>query len=76
MTPDRCGLDPCAWCDRPDVPCRFCLGTGWWRPEMPRREADGVIGWVRVDEECRMCGGTGKEHGPLPAGPRAVPRQS
>ncbi|MDX6741880.1 hypothetical protein [Actinocorallia sp. A-T 12471] len=43
---------------------------------MPHRAADGVIGWVRVDEPCRMCGGTGKEHDPLPYGARAVPRPS
>jgi hypothetical protein len=32
-----------------------------------------LIGWIRVDEPCRMCGQTGKEHDPLPgaAGPVA-----
>ncbi|GAA2729252.1 hypothetical protein [Actinocorallia aurantiaca] len=65
--PERCGLDPCGWCDRDDLACRFCTGSGWWRPEKPQREAGGVIGWVRVDEPCRMCAGTGKEHDPLPA---------
>ncbi|WP_344833500.1 hypothetical protein [Actinocorallia longicatena] len=62
---ERCGNEPCRWCDRNDVSCRFCAGSAWWRPEMPQPEPDGVIGWIRVDEPCRMCGGTGKEHDPL-----------
>ncbi|MCW2884143.1 MAG: hypothetical protein QOE54_4458 [Streptosporangiaceae bacterium] len=62
----RCGNVPCHWCDRDDWPCRFCEGSGRWRPERPSREPSGVIGWIRVDEPCRMCGQTGKEHDPLP----------
>jgi hypothetical protein len=63
---ERCGNDPCRWCDKDDLVCRFCSGSGSWRPEKPHRETDGVIGWIRVDEPCRMCGGTGREHDPLP----------
>ncbi|GAA3756747.1 DnaJ-class molecular chaperone [Spinactinospora alkalitolerans] len=61
----QCELDACEWCDRDDRPCRFCTGSGRWRPERPHLDGAGVIGWVRVAEECRMCAGTGKEHGPL-----------
>lgn len=61
----RCELDGCEWCDRAAGSCRCCGGTGRWRPEMPRREASGVICWTRVEEWCRMCAGTGKEHNPL-----------
>ncbi|GAA3974716.1 hypothetical protein FOF52_01465 [Thermobifida alba] len=61
----RCEVDGCEWCDRSDLPCRYCGGTGQWRPERPRRDAAGVIGWIRVLEQCRMCGGTGREHNPL-----------
>ncbi|GAB3662921.1 hypothetical protein GCM10027589_26270 [Actinocorallia lasiicapitis] len=57
------------WCDRVGVDCRFCTGTGWWRPEMPHPEADGVIGWIRVDEPCRMCAGTGRAHHPVSSQP-------
>lgn len=47
--------------------CRFCSGTGWWRPERPHRDGSGVIVWLRVDEPCRGCAGTGKEHSPVAA---------
>ncbi|GAB3205377.1 hypothetical protein SAMN02745673_00955 [Marinactinospora thermotolerans DSM 45154] len=66
-TRQRCGVDGCEWCAGAGRPCRFCAGTRRWRPERPLRDADGVIGWVRVEEECRMCGGTGREHNPLDA---------
>lgn len=59
---DRCLLTECESCRNPGDPCRFCSGTGWWRPESPRRDEDGVIGWVRVEEPCRMCASTGNEH--------------
>ncbi|WP_046469314.1 hypothetical protein [Allosalinactinospora lopnorensis] len=64
-TRERCALTDCEWCERDDLCCRFCSGSGWWRPEKPRRDSSGVIHWVRVDEPCRMCAGTGKEHNPL-----------
>lgn len=60
-----CKLTSCEWCAREDLPCRGCEGTGWWRPQMPRRDASGVIDWIRVEEPCRMCANTGKEHNPL-----------
>ncbi|GAB7099499.1 hypothetical protein JCM3263A_09740 [Thermobifida fusca] len=61
----RCEVDDCEWCAQSGVPCRCCGGSGQWRPERPKRDPDGVIGWIRVVEMCRMCGGTGKEHNPL-----------
>ncbi|RFS84824.1 hypothetical protein D0T12_14990 [Actinomadura spongiicola] len=62
---ERCGNQPCRWCDRDDWVCRFCHGSGWWRPEKPHRDGSGEMTWVRVEEPCRMCGNTGKEHDPL-----------
>ncbi|WP_019632661.1 hypothetical protein [Actinomadura atramentaria] len=62
---DRCGDGPCRWCDRGGRDCRFCGGTGWWRPEKPERDAAGALRWVRVEEPCRMCANTGREHNPL-----------
>ncbi len=50
----RCEVDDCEWCAQSGVPCRCCGVSGVW-----------VIGWIRVVEMCRMCGGTGKEHNPL-----------
>lgn len=61
----RCELDDCEWCDHADRRCRHCGGAGRWRPEAPCLDANGVIGWTRVEEPCRMCAGTGKEHNPL-----------
>ncbi|GAB3967383.1 hypothetical protein GCM10029978_034570 [Actinoallomurus acanthiterrae] len=63
---ERCNLDPCSWCDRDDWDCRWCRGTRQWRPEKPSLTATGAIEWIRIEEPCRMCWGTGKEHGPLP----------
>ncbi|WP_067600817.1 hypothetical protein [Nocardiopsis listeri] len=63
----RCAIAECGWCDRDGLQCRYCRGTGWWRPERPYREVSGVIVWSRIDEPCRGCAGTGKEHGPVAA---------
>ncbi|RCV51011.1 hypothetical protein [Marinitenerispora sediminis] len=75
-TRERCQLETCEWCDRDDWSCRFCDGSGWWRPEMPHRDGSGVIDWIRVEEPCRMCDGTGKEHNPLAGGGSALPAQA
>ncbi|PSK96437.1 hypothetical protein CLV63_11131 [Murinocardiopsis flavida] len=66
-TRENCFLATCQWCGRDDLPCRFCAGSGWWRPERPHRDSVGAIDWVRVEEPCRMCAATGKEHNPLAA---------
>ncbi|QVQ54974.1 hypothetical protein J4H86_17030 [Spiractinospora alimapuensis] len=59
----RCRLDECEWCTRDDLPCGGCSGTGWWNPEMPHQEGNGAIVWIRVEEPCRICAATGREHG-------------
>ncbi|GAA1468714.1 hypothetical protein NE857_11105 [Nocardiopsis exhalans] len=64
-THTRCAISACGWCDRDGVECRFCAGTGWWRPERPHRDGNGLVVWHRIDEPCRGCAGTGKEHSPL-----------
>ncbi|MEU3016090.1 hypothetical protein ABZ635_01665 [Nocardiopsis sp. NPDC007018] len=61
-THSRCAISACGWCDRDGDRCRFCAGTGWWRPERPHREVNGLVVWHRVEEPCRGCAGTGKEH--------------
>ncbi|MFC3995728.1 hypothetical protein ACFOVU_07370 [Nocardiopsis sediminis] len=63
-----CALTDCPWCSRGDLLCHYCAGSGLWRPEMPVQDGDGMISWKRVEEECRMCTGTGKEHLHVAAG--------
>ncbi|MFF0308555.1 hypothetical protein ACFYSC_14055 [Streptosporangium sp. NPDC004379] len=42
------------------LPCRWCGGGGTWSPERPSVRRSGEIVFVRAEEECRMCLGTGE----------------
>ncbi|WP_026120650.1 hypothetical protein [Nocardiopsis potens] len=72
----HCAVDRCRWCERDDLPCRFCSGTGRWSPQRPGVDGNGAIEWARVDEQCRMCAGTGREHSPLTDPPDPAPAPS
>jgi hypothetical protein len=43
-----------------ELPCRWCDGSTNWTPEKPHISESGEIVFIRVDEQCRMCMGTGE----------------
>ncbi|GAA3727768.1 hypothetical protein GCM10022402_05590 [Salinactinospora qingdaonensis] len=61
-----CALTDCPWCSRDDLPCHHCDGTGRWAPMQPVKVDEGAVRWQRIADTCRMCTGTGKEHGYIP----------
>ncbi|QBI52505.1 hypothetical protein [Streptomonospora litoralis] len=65
-TRECCALTDCPWCSRTGLVCHYCRGEGSWSPERPVADGNGMITWERVEEQCRMCAGTGKEHRHLP----------
>lgn len=76
----RAGIFSCAGCDLPvySSKTKFDSGTGWpsfWAalPNAVRNKTDNLLGFSRVEEHCRRCGGhLGHvfDDGPPPTGKR------
>ena len=76
----RAGIFSCAGCDLPvySSKTKFESGTGWPSfyaalPNAVRNRSDSTLGFSRVEEHCRRCGGhLGHvfDDGPLPTGKR------